>query len=65
MPSYCSVRTIAEVLGVSPWTVYQAIAAGRIPAHRLKPTGRLFLVADEVKAALQPSPAVRRRLKKV
>lgn len=47
-PRFYSVAAVAEMLGMSPMTVYRAIAAGEFPAVRIR--GRLIVPARAVDA---------------
>lgn len=47
-PRFYSVAKVAELLGMSPMTVYRAIAAGEFPAVRIR--GRLIVPAKAIEA---------------
>jgi excisionase family DNA binding protein len=50
----------AEVLGVSPKTIYRLVAAGTLPARRIRGTRALRIAAldvDRLLADEQPDPA--------
>ncbi|MBN9113181.1 MAG: helix-turn-helix domain-containing protein [Pseudonocardia sp.] len=47
-PRFYSVAEVAEIFGMSPMTVYRAIAAGEFPAVRIR--GRLIVPAKAVEA---------------
>ncbi|MHA6795928.1 helix-turn-helix domain-containing protein [Pseudonocardia bannensis] len=47
-PRFYSVAEVAEIFGMSPMTVYRAIAAGEFPAVRIR--GRLIVPAKAVDA---------------
>lgn len=47
-PRFYSVAEVAEMFGMSPMTVYRAIAAGEFPAVRIR--GRLIVPARAVEA---------------
>jgi excisionase family DNA binding protein len=47
-PKFYSVSQVAQMLGMSPMTVYRAIAAGEFPAVRIR--GRLIVPAKAVEA---------------
>ncbi len=48
VPKFYSVAQVAAMLGMSPMTVYRAIAAGEFPAVRIR--GRLIVPAKAVDA---------------
>jgi excisionase family DNA binding protein len=48
-------QEMAERLRRSKYQVYQDVKAGRIPAVRIHPKGRLLFNADEVERALHRS----------
>lgn len=41
-----SVTKTADRLGLSRWSVYQIIAAGKLPVHRTGPRGRTLRIAE-------------------
>ncbi|ALE82778.1 excisionase [Pseudonocardia sp. HH130629-09] len=47
-PRFYSVAQVAALLGMSPMTVYRAIAAGEFPAVRIR--GRLIIPAKAIEA---------------
>jgi excisionase family DNA binding protein len=47
-PRFYSVAQVAQMLGMSPMTVYRAISAGEFPAVRIR--GRLIVPAKAVEA---------------
>lgn len=47
-PKFYSVAQVAAMFGMSPMTLYRAIAAGEFPAVRIR--GRLFVPAKAVDA---------------
>jgi excisionase family DNA binding protein len=54
MADYVGVVEMAEMLGVSPWTVRDWVRLGAIPAHRPGgPRGRLLFDPTEVDQAIK------------
>jgi excisionase family DNA binding protein len=47
-PRFYSVAQVARMLGMSPMTLYRAIAAGQFPAVRIR--GRLIVPAKAIEA---------------
>jgi len=47
-PQFYSVAQVARMLGMSPMTLYRAIAAGEFPAVRIR--GRLIVPASAIEA---------------
>jgi excisionase family DNA binding protein len=48
VPRFYSVAQVARMLGMSPMTLYRAIAAGHFPAVRIR--GRLIVPAKAIEA---------------
>ncbi|NMH97974.1 helix-turn-helix domain-containing protein [Pseudonocardia sp. K10HN5] len=55
MPRFYSVAQVARMFGMSPMTVYRAIAAGEFPAVRIR--GRLIVPAKAVEAMVDAAVA--------
>ncbi|MGD9528644.1 MAG: helix-turn-helix domain-containing protein [Pseudonocardia sp.] len=54
-PRFYSVAEVARIFGMSPMTVYRAIAAGEFPAVRIR--GRLIVPARAVDAMVEAAVA--------
>lgn len=54
-PRFYSVAQVARMFGMSPMTVYRAIAAGEFPAVRIR--GRLIIPARAVEAMAETAVA--------
>ena len=54
MDKLLTVGQVANRLGRSAWSIYEDIKDGIIPARRLKPRGRIYIVEDELREALKP-----------
>jgi excisionase family DNA binding protein len=54
-----TVRQLSTRLQLSPWSIYEAVRSGRLPARRLHPRGRLRFVEAEVMEALRPAVHLR------
>jgi excisionase family DNA binding protein len=54
-PRFYSVAEVARMLGMSPMTVYRAIAAGEFPAVRIR--GRLIVPARAVESMVEAAVA--------
>jgi excisionase family DNA binding protein len=59
MAKIITVREVAKWLKVSPWSVYRAAAAGRLPAFRLAEGGSLRFEEDKVREALDARQQVK------
>lgn len=43
---FLNVRETAARLRVTAWSIYQMVAAGRLPVHRVGPKGRTLRIAE-------------------
>jgi excisionase family DNA binding protein len=43
-----TVQQLAQKMKTTKWSIYAAVRAGSLPAHRLRPGGRLFFSEAEI-----------------
>ena len=55
IPKFLSVPQVARMIGMSPMTIYRAIAAGEFPAVRIR--GRLIVPGRALEAMIEAAVA--------